>query len=83
MSETTSKPVYSINDVAAILGRSRRTIIRMFEDEPGVVDLAPPQGNGKRRYRSLGIPRAVLGRVLSRRTLGGVIAIKYSRRKRK
>jgi transcriptional regulator GlxA family with amidase domain len=48
---------YTVAEVAQLMGYSRRTIIRLFEREPGVL-IRP----GKRR--TLRIPRAVFQRVI-------------------
>ncbi len=74
---TEPKTIFSVDEAAAILGRSRRTVIRMFEKEPGVLVWNEPETMHKRRYRVLRIPRAVLERVLLRLSRGGVIAVKY------
>ncbi|MGA9559358.1 MAG: helix-turn-helix domain-containing protein [Terriglobales bacterium] len=74
------KPTYTVNEVAAILGMSRRTVIRIFEGEPGVLELTRPEAMHKRRYRSLRIPRAVIDRVLARLSRNGAVAVKYMRR---
>ena len=51
---------------AALTGLSRRTVIRMFEKEPGViVVLDNPETLHKRRYRTIRIPRAVYRRVVN------------------
>lgn len=74
---TEPKAVFSMNEVAALLGRSRRTVIRMFEDEPGVLIWEEPEAMHKRRYRVIRIPRAVLERVILRLSKGRAIAVKY------
>lgn len=63
-----AKEVYTVGEAAAVLGLSPRTIIRLFELEPGVLILDRPEDvrNRKRRYRSIRIPRAVLERVIQR-----------------
>jgi transcriptional regulator GlxA family with amidase domain len=48
---------YTVAEVAQLMGYSRRTIIRLFEREPGVLI-----HRGKRR--TLRIPRAVFQRVI-------------------
>jgi len=54
----------TVPQIAAMTGRSRRTIIRWFQDEPGVIIvLDRPETLHKRRYRTLRIPRAVFERV--------------------
>jgi transcriptional regulator GlxA family with amidase domain len=59
----------TVADVAALTGFSRDTITRMFQHEPGVLVLARPSANHKRRYRSIRIPRAVYERVVRRLTV--------------
>ena len=61
---------YSVNEAARLLGLSRWTITRMFEQEPGV----RIYGNDKttrnrRRQRTLRIPEYVLRRVQERHTV--------------
>jgi hypothetical protein len=57
--------VYTVADVVKMLHWSRRTIVRMFENEPGVLIIRKP--NGERR--SLRIPRPVYQRVVRRLTV--------------
>jgi hypothetical protein len=53
-----------------MLGVSRDTVRRMFADEPGVIDLGRRNNTkGKRRYRVLRIPSAVVDRVLNRMSM--------------
>lgn len=64
---------YSINDLATLHGLSRQTIIRLYENEPGVEVLPELQGAKHRRmvgrrYRTLHIPRHVYLRVRHRMT---------------
>jgi predicted DNA-binding transcriptional regulator AlpA len=59
-----SKQVYSVAEVAALIGLSRSTVTRMFEREPGVIILARPESMHKGPYRSIRIPRAVYERVI-------------------
>lgn len=55
----------TVPQIAAMTGRSRRTIIRWFEDEPGVViALDNPETLHKRRDRTMRIPKAVFERVI-------------------
>jgi hypothetical protein len=57
----------TVPQIARMTGRSRRTIIRWFEHEPGVVLLDMfnhLERMHKRRYRTLRIPRAVFERVM-------------------
>lgn len=44
---------YTVAEAAEILKVSTDTVTRMFEDEPGVVDLGSPEQLHKRRYRVL------------------------------
>jgi hypothetical protein len=55
---------YTVAEVAEILKVSTDKVTRMFEDEPGVVDLGSPERLHKRRYRVLRIPHAVFNRVI-------------------
>lgn len=45
---------------------SRDTVRRMFETEPGVLNVGPTHGDS-RRYRVLRIPLGVLNRVMAAR----------------
>ncbi len=65
MSQTT-KAMLTVADVVALTGLSVRTIIRMFENAPGVLVLERPERPGKRRYRTIRIPRHVYEHVLTR-----------------
>lgn len=60
------KPVYSVAEVAALIGFSVKTGTRLFEHEPGVLVLERPERLHKRRYRSIRIPRHVYLRVVNR-----------------
>jgi predicted transcriptional regulator len=66
--EKREKLVYTVGEVAAMLGFSRSTVACLFEKEPGVIQLTRPETMHKRRYRSLRIPRSVYQRVLARLT---------------
>lgn len=65
MSEVLNKPSLSVDDVAGLMGLSRRAVIRLFENERGVIILERPTTMRKRRYRSIRIPRAVYERVVN------------------
>lgn len=56
----------SIAEVADMLNISRDTARRIFVSEPGVINVGPRHGAG-RRYRVLRIPRGVLNRVMAAR----------------
>lgn len=60
------KEVYTVAEVAALMGFSRPTVTTLFEREPGVLILKRPEKIHKRRYRSIRIPRAVYERVVNR-----------------
>jgi len=49
-----------------MLNISRDTVRRMFNGEPGVINVGPQLGAG-RRYLVLRIPRGVLNRVMAAR----------------
>jgi hypothetical protein len=66
---TLDKPAHTVDEVAALAGFSRNTIIRPFQNERGVIVLSRPSANHKRRYRSVRIPRAVYERVFGRLTV--------------
>lgn len=58
----------SINDAMRLTGRSRRTLLRWFENEPGVMlVLDNPETMHKRRYRTFRIPRDLFHRVVRAR----------------
>jgi AraC-like DNA-binding protein len=57
------KPVYSVAEMCVLLGCSRWTVIRIFENEPGVLILLRPETMHKRRRRMIRIPHAVYLRV--------------------
>lgn len=63
------KQTYTAREVAALMGFSVPTIIKMFEKEKGVIIVARPERLNKRRYRSIRIPRAVYERVLRKITV--------------
>jgi hypothetical protein len=63
----TENQLLTVSEIAAMTGRSRRTIIRWFENEPGVVLLEifdHPEKLHKRRYRTMRIPRHVFERIV-------------------
>jgi hypothetical protein len=61
--------LFSVAEVAVRLKISADKVTRMFEDEPGVIDLGGPELMHKRRYRILRIPGSVLNRVLQKRRI--------------
>jgi predicted DNA-binding transcriptional regulator AlpA len=58
-----TKPTLTVAEVALLLGYSRWTIIRLFENEPGVLIRRHPEKMHKRGRRAIRIPRAVYLRV--------------------
>ena len=74
---TTSKPFpvildphYSPSFYAEMWGVSADTVIRWFEDEPGVLKSGKEAGRGTRRKITLRIPWTVATRVYQERTKG-------------
>ena len=61
--QLTDKHAYTVAEVAELTGFSRRSVIRMFEREKGVLIQVRPETMYKRRYRNIRIPRAVFERV--------------------
>jgi Helix-turn-helix domain len=60
----------TVAEVAEMLGVSKDAVRRLFADEPGVIDLGRREATrGKRLYRVLRIPSAVLARFLERRSV--------------
>ena len=57
--------IYTVKQVAHILGLSENQVTKIFEKEPGVRDLAEACYFGKRR-RMLRIPHSVLVRIWNR-----------------
>jgi len=65
------KPCFSVAEVSVLLGCSRWTVIRLFENEPGALILLRPETMHKRRRRMIRIPRAVYLRVRARMDKAG------------
>ena len=63
------KPAYTVHEIAELTGLSRNTVIRLFENERGVIILARPEKMHKRGYRTIRIPHAVYERVIGRLTV--------------
>lgn len=60
----------TVAEVAEMLGVSRDTVRRLFANEPGVIDLGRREATrGKRHYRLLRIPSAIVARFLERRSV--------------
>jgi hypothetical protein len=62
---------YSIAQIAEAWGISADTVVRLFEREPGVLIIEPPQRrfSRRRRYRTLRIPASVVERVHRRMSM--------------
>jgi hypothetical protein len=59
---------FSPRTLAELWGYSEDTIIRWFEDEPGVLKCGPDGARGKRRKLTLRIPESIAVRVHSERS---------------
>jgi transcriptional regulator GlxA family with amidase domain len=62
------KLVLTVREVAVRTGLSDRTVIRLFEKEPGVLIIERAEERFKRRYRTIRIPLRVFERVYRRLT---------------
>jgi predicted transcriptional regulator len=58
----TLEPTFTVPEIAGRLQLSRQTVIRMFENEPGVILIERPGKMHKRKYRTVGVPRHVYER---------------------
>jgi hypothetical protein len=65
-------PHYSPQFYAELWGLSVSTVIRWFQDEPGVLKLSSPSKNGTRSRVELRIPWSVAMRVYRQRTKSAV-----------
>jgi hypothetical protein len=63
-----NRKVLTVREVCEELGLSKQTVIRLFENEPGVIILKRAETLHKKRYRSIRIPRVVFDRVVTRLT---------------
>jgi hypothetical protein len=64
-----SERPYSINELAVLHNLDRRTVIRLYENEPDVLVLQASREHQQalgRRYRTIRVPRHVYRRVLHR-----------------
>lgn len=67
---TMNEQFKTVSEVAEMLGVSKDTVRRLFSNESGVIDLGQRETTrGKRRYRVLRIPSAVVARFLERRSV--------------
>jgi len=62
---------YSVAELARLWSLSENTIRRMFEDEPGVLQLGASEKRFKRAYTTLRIPESVALRVHRRLSIAG------------
>jgi transcriptional regulator GlxA family with amidase domain len=68
MIESNERP-YSIDDLAVLHNLSRRTVIRLYQNEPNVQILQASRDHERtigRRYRTIRVPRHVYMRVKHR-----------------
>ena len=54
---------YSIDEISTLWGLSPKTIRRLFQNEPGVVELGTEESRSKRAYITRRIPESVMRRV--------------------
>jgi hypothetical protein len=57
---------YRVKELAELWSLSDKTIIRLFQDEPGVLKMGEPESRRKRSYFTLLIPENVAQRVHQR-----------------
>lgn len=57
---------YTVAEVAKLTGFSERTIIKLFENEKGVLIYEVPRLRKRATYRTIRIPRPVYERVIRR-----------------
>jgi hypothetical protein len=60
---------YTIDELVELHGRSRRTVIRLYENEPGIETVVSPEKMHSRQHRSIRVPHYIYERV--RQRLGG------------
>lgn len=59
---------FSVAELMKMWGLSRRTVTRLFENEPGVLKLGHGEGRQRRRHWTLRVPESVATRVHRRNT---------------
>ena len=57
---------YTVKEVTALTAFSERTVIKMFENEKGVLIYEVPRLRKRASYRTIRIPRHVYERVIRR-----------------
>jgi hypothetical protein len=62
---------YAVAEIAALWSLSVDKVRQLFEQEPGVLVIGDRNPRGKRRYRTLRIPKTVVDRVYARLSLKG------------
>ena len=60
---TASERHYTPRDIAKLWAVSEKSVIRVFEKEPGVLVIQNSLGRNARRHRTMRIPFSVLDRV--------------------
>jgi hypothetical protein len=68
----TIDPHYSPQFYAELWGTSSSTVVRWFEDRPGVLKLSKPARNGRRTRVELRIPLSLAMQVYRERTKGAI-----------
>jgi hypothetical protein len=66
--DSTMEPHYSVAQVVEIWHLSRRTVIRIFDEEEGVMKLGRAESRYRKRYFTMRIPESVMKRVHSKLT---------------
>jgi AraC-like DNA-binding protein len=61
--DSTLEKHYTISEVSKLWGLSEKTVRRIFDQEPGVVELDNGKSRRKRAYVTRRIPESVLKRV--------------------
>jgi hypothetical protein len=57
---------YTVAEIADLWNWSRQTVVRIFENEPGVLRYGREESRYKRSYFSLRVPESVLKRIHAR-----------------
>lgn len=57
---------YTVNEVARMWSLSRRTILRLFDKEAGVVVIGHTGNERRQPYRTMRIPESVMQRIYNR-----------------
>lgn len=54
---------FTVQEIGSLWKLSRRTIIRMFQDEPGVLVRGKGESRYKKKYITMRVPESVMNRV--------------------